>query len=198
MKKKEEIIFATYDLFSEKGYSLSISEIAKKVNLCQSSIYSHFKGKDELITTMINMAMDYYYSYLEEKIKIAEKKNNCEEKLKFIYLSILGFYNEEHIIKFRANILGINNEKIRKNTATILEELERKIYDKISVFFKEGIEKKEIHTNNMEGIFHLYIFMIQGIVDNIIFYPEKNENRERYINKTWDAFWSGINLKNKS
>lgn len=195
MKKKEEIIFATYELFAEKGYSLSISELAKKVKLCQSSIYSHFKGKDELIMIMIHQAMDYYYINLKEKVKIASEKTSCEEKLKFVYLSILNFYNDDYVVRFRAHILGISNEKIRTETSLILVDLEKKIYDEISVFFKEGIENKEIQTQNLVGTFHLFIFMIQGIVDSIIFYPEKDENRERYIAKTWEAFWNGISLK---
>lgn len=195
MDKKQEIIFATYDLFSEKGYNLSISEIAKKVNLRQSSIYTHFKGKDEIISLMIEQALNYYYDYLEEKIKLTENKKSSEEKLKFIYLSILGFYNDISIIKFRANILGISNENIKSKTCKLLEELEKKVYIKISRFFEEGIENKEISTDNLEGIFHLYIFMIQGIVDSIVFYPEANENRENYITKTWNAFWNGISTK---
>jgi AcrR family transcriptional regulator len=43
VSKKEEIIKAAAELFSQKGYHLSISDIAKKVNIKPPSIYSHFQ-----------------------------------------------------------------------------------------------------------------------------------------------------------
>lgn len=50
---KEKIIIATLELACEKGLgSLSMSQIANKVGLKKSSLYSHFSSKDEIIEAM--------------------------------------------------------------------------------------------------------------------------------------------------
>lgn len=50
MNKKETIFQATLELASEKGLgNVSLSQIAKKVGIQKSSLYSHFKSKEELI-----------------------------------------------------------------------------------------------------------------------------------------------------
>jgi len=49
MSKKDEIIDATSELFAEKGYELSMSDIAARVGIKTPSLYSHFESKDEII-----------------------------------------------------------------------------------------------------------------------------------------------------
>lgn len=53
---KENIIDAAIELFSENGVSaVSIRDITKKVGINESSLYNHFKGKDELLDVIIEM-----------------------------------------------------------------------------------------------------------------------------------------------
>ena len=50
---KQEIIEATLDLACEKGIGrISMQQIADRVNLKKSSLYSHFKSKEEIIEGM--------------------------------------------------------------------------------------------------------------------------------------------------
>ena len=59
---KQEIIEATLDLACEKGIGrISMQQIADRVNLKKSSLYSHFKSKEEIIEGM--------YVYIREKAK---------------------------------------------------------------------------------------------------------------------------------
>lgn len=51
---KEEILQAAIDLFSESGVSaVSIRDITRKVGINESSLYNHFKSKDELLDAII-------------------------------------------------------------------------------------------------------------------------------------------------
>lgn len=50
---KQDILEATLELACEKGLgNVSMSQIADKVHLKKSSLYSHFKSKDEIIESM--------------------------------------------------------------------------------------------------------------------------------------------------
>lgn len=51
---REKIIDAAIDLFSKKGFeAASMREISEAVGIKKSSIYSHFKGKDEILETIL-------------------------------------------------------------------------------------------------------------------------------------------------
>lgn len=57
--KKQDILEAALDLACEKGLdNLSMSMIANEVHLKKSSLYSHFKSKEELIQSMYGYFRD--------------------------------------------------------------------------------------------------------------------------------------------
>src|SRR5208337_5617052 len=57
LNTKERVLNAAIDLMSAKGFdAVSIREIARTVGIRESSIYNHFKSKDEILDTM----MDYF------------------------------------------------------------------------------------------------------------------------------------------
>lgn len=63
---KDRIIYNALMLFSDKGYVwLSMRDIAKSVNIKASSIYNHFKNKEDIFNHIIDEASTKY----EAKIK---------------------------------------------------------------------------------------------------------------------------------
>ncbi len=55
---REKILEAAIDLFSRKGYeAVSMQDIASAVGIRKSSIYSHFKGKDEILQHILSFFM---------------------------------------------------------------------------------------------------------------------------------------------
>ena len=52
---KEQILEASLDLFSVKGYeATSISQIADAVGLRKASLYSHFESKQDILDTLVD------------------------------------------------------------------------------------------------------------------------------------------------
>ncbi len=74
MGKKQEIINAAYSLFCEKGYLLSVSELASTVGIKTASLYSHYNSKDQIIELMVREEIEHYFGCLEEKIIQIEHK----------------------------------------------------------------------------------------------------------------------------
>ena len=77
MKPTQQKIFKiAIELFSQKGYSgVSIREIAKAVGIKESSIYNHYKNKDQILQTIY----DYYQNQMKKTI-LPEKELDKKEK----------------------------------------------------------------------------------------------------------------------
>ena len=61
MKTKDRILLVALDLFSEKGYDqTSIDLIAEAVGIKGPSIYAHYKGKEDILDSLIAMMEQKY------------------------------------------------------------------------------------------------------------------------------------------
>lgn len=60
MRRNEQILHAAADLFLDRGFhNVTIDEIGAQVGITGPAIYRHFAGKDELLATLIDQAMDH-------------------------------------------------------------------------------------------------------------------------------------------
>lgn len=58
---KERIQDVAIDLFSQKGYNaVSIRDIASLVEIHESTIYSHYKGKEDIMDSIIDALLDEF------------------------------------------------------------------------------------------------------------------------------------------
>lgn len=58
---KERILDSALTLFAEKGYDgVGVDLIAEKSGIKGPSLYKHFKGKEEILDTLIGRVEDYY------------------------------------------------------------------------------------------------------------------------------------------
>jgi AcrR family transcriptional regulator len=55
LSTKEKIFYTSLDLFSQKGFSgVSIREITREVGIKESSLYNHFRNKDEILESILS------------------------------------------------------------------------------------------------------------------------------------------------
>ena len=58
---KERILYAALDLFSEKGYDgVGVDLIAENAGLKGPSLYRHYKGKEDIFSSLIDMVESHY------------------------------------------------------------------------------------------------------------------------------------------
>ena len=117
---KEKILAVALDMFSADGYTaVSIRDIGKAVGIKESSIYYHFRNKEDIFQTILDQA--------EQLVKIRKESFNnalyavskieCE---KFIYAGIAyieGYLLEDKIHKL---IRMLIIEKQRNENAAII------------------------------------------------------------------------------
>lgn len=66
MGKKQKLIETAIRLFAEQGYDGTTTlQISREAGVTEPLIYYHFKGKEELFTSILNDAFDEYSTRLE-------------------------------------------------------------------------------------------------------------------------------------
>ncbi len=81
---REKILETAIDLFYQVGFvKASIRDIAKKVGIAKSSVYVHFKKKDDILFQIITDLTDYA---LRELRKAAGMHDNPLDSLKAMML----------------------------------------------------------------------------------------------------------------
>ncbi|MCW3997089.1 MAG: TetR/AcrR family transcriptional regulator [Candidatus Bathyarchaeota archaeon] len=75
---KQKIFNTAVDLFSRKGFSgVSVREITRNVGIKESSLYNHYKNKDDILTKIF----DYFQTQMQ---KATPTKQYLQEKIKTI------------------------------------------------------------------------------------------------------------------
>lgn len=91
IKTKDKILLAALDLFAERGYDeASIDLIAEAVGIKGPSIYAHYKGKEDILNSLIVMMERRYDEnfgniFNMEKIpeSLDEFKEDCLRRIEF-------------------------------------------------------------------------------------------------------------------
>jgi AcrR family transcriptional regulator len=80
---KDRITDTAIDLFSRRGYeAVSMQDIAEAVGIKKSSIYNHFKSKDQILQLIL--------SYFSKELARSDVKRQGEEQLIDTYLDTAG------------------------------------------------------------------------------------------------------------
>lgn len=136
-KRKREILNAAAVLFRYKGYAAtSMRDLAEKVGLEVSSLYSHIKSKEEILTTLCFHCAKLYSDGLN---KIIETDTDPIQKIDAIM--------DLHIniaIDHPSSITVFNDEWKHLGAADLAEFLKvRKHYEKgVKSVLQEGIDGK--------------------------------------------------------
>jgi AcrR family transcriptional regulator len=121
---REKILDVAIDSIARRGFeAVSIRDIAREVGIRESSIYNHFKSKDEILDTII----EYFMAELSRRDPFEEQPIEA----------ILAKYGPEGFMSMgaRAYLTKLNKPRIARIWRIISIELYRN--EKINKFFRE-------------------------------------------------------------
>lgn len=131
MSTKERIIYEALNLFSTRGFdAISVRDIAKAVGIKASSLYNHFKNKQDIFDTIVNKYSKHVKKFLERITpdnavsdpRLNNMKHISDELFFKKSIDMFKFYLEdEYMIKFR-KLLTIEQFKNNK-IANLYNEL---------------------------------------------------------------------------
>ena len=97
METKELILKKALDMFAKSGYdSVSIRDIAKAVNIKESSIYYHFKNKQDILDSLV----EKFESHMKELTDMLQASMSDSHNVNaFSWDWLREFYFEQYVIK---------------------------------------------------------------------------------------------------
>ncbi|MBP7347093.1 MAG: TetR/AcrR family transcriptional regulator [Butyrivibrio sp.] len=194
MDNKDKILDATDLLFADRGYNLSMSDIAKEVGIKVPSIYSHYSGKDEIILLVVEREINHFYSFLLDEINEMDELP-CEEKLKKIYYLILNYYKKENRLRFWKSISLIQNLDLKMQCGDLVREKEKLVRDVLHQIFEKGTKKSKENGVDIEGMVSFYFVLIKGVMDMMLVYQSKVNDLDLFYDTIWNEYW--ISIKNR-
>jgi len=117
--RRAQIIEAAITCFLERGYiNTSMSDIIKASGLSSGSIYSHFTGKEDIVTTAINERLDR----IKELYAALPEGTGPQDILETIYTNQL--VNENFSAMLRIRLESLHAPEIARATANIMPLLQ--------------------------------------------------------------------------
>lgn len=102
MTTRDKILDEALTLFAENGYDgTSVEEIAEKVGIKAPSLYNHFKGKEDILNALIDMAEARYEEFFGSDRHIGKLPESKEEFIQTAMQKISFTMRDPLICKMR-------------------------------------------------------------------------------------------------
>ncbi|MBQ7080000.1 MAG: TetR/AcrR family transcriptional regulator [Fibrobacter sp.] len=80
MSTKEKILETALSLFAENGYNgTSVEQIAQNVGIKAPSLYKHFKGKEDILNSLIDVAEAHYEENFGSDKNVGKISDNIDD-----------------------------------------------------------------------------------------------------------------------
>ncbi len=139
------ILDTAQEVFLQKGYAkTTITKISEEAGVGYGTVYSHFKGKDDLLNNIIDHVMEGFLSLLRQNYHIEEHEDLYSVFQKQIS-SVFGLATEHRsILKVLKEALG-QSESILEHWNQVLNEFVNGATKIINVSYKKGLTR-DINT----------------------------------------------------
>lgn len=169
MKTKDKILIEALSLFSVSGFSgVSVRDIAKAVGIRESAIYKHYKNKQQLFDTIVEVSAGRIDSLQEELISKFSHNVNTKEVfpisiIQEIYCNIFLFYLTDDVLSKFRRMMTIEHLKDNELNRKFKDMFIEKTLSYQSEVFRKLINEGKVNGTNPDIMaIHFYspIFML--------------------------------------
>ena len=147
MPTKERILYAALDLISEKGYDgVGVDLIAENAGLKGPSLYRHYKGKEDIFHSLIDMVESHYI----EGFGFKNTQEGFPESMDDLIESAMGriqFTMHDDVIRKTRRILAMEqfrSERMAELTTRYHLENQQEFYaDIFAEMMEKGVLKQD-------------------------------------------------------
>ncbi|WP_400247615.1 TetR/AcrR family transcriptional regulator [Niallia sp. JL1B1071] len=189
--KKEEIKKAAIKFFLQNGFEgASLSEIAEEAGIKKASIYSHFKGKDDLFLEVLKEAKA---EEIERKQQFFEKEDssNPETFLYHYLLYVKGMFQENEMLKFWLRMGFFPPMHLYDVIQTEVTEAENFQEHLIGQKCVKWIEKGQLSIKDANTFNSAFTGIIIAIMVEIVYFNSGKRVDDK-LEALWEVFWKGV------
>jgi len=201
--KRERILNAAADLFSQKSYhEVMMEDVAKMIGVAKGTVYNYFTSKEELYFSIMSLRMENLLNSLTEKIR---SEHNSIDSLRTFVLHVYMF-----MMKYQNFFLMYKKESMNSdsNYCDKLRNLEDQLTELLAGIIRRGI--KDTHFREVDDEFTANSILgsvygtVQRDIDRKINEEQKIIERQRLFEFIIHALYSGFKndmvlpLKNKT
>ena len=185
MPTKERILYAVLDLISEKGYDgVGVDLIAENAGLKGPSLYRHYKGKEDIFHSLIDMVESHYI----EGFGFKNTQEGFPESMDDLIESAMGriqFTMHDDVIRKTRRILAMEqfrSERIAELTTRYHLENMQELYANI---FAEMMGKGVLNKDDPE---YLALEFVAPVTLLIHIYDRQPERETEVLGKITKHF----------
>ncbi|MEQ2468003.1 TetR/AcrR family transcriptional regulator [Niallia hominis] len=189
--KKEEIKKAAIKFFLQNGFEgASLSEIAEEAGIKKASIYSHFKGKDDLFLEVLKEAKA---EEIERKQQFFEKEDSSNPEV-FLYhylLYVKGMFQKNEMLKFWLRMGFFPPMHLYDVIQTEVTEAENFQEHLIGQKCGMWIEKGQLSIKDENTFNSAFTGIIIAIMVEIVYFNSGKRVDDK-LEALWEVFWKGV------
>ncbi|MCO0598329.1 TetR/AcrR family transcriptional regulator [Peribacillus butanolivorans] len=189
--KSDEIKKAALKYFTIHGYEgTSLSQIAEDVGIKKQSIYSHFKGKDDLFLSVLKDAKEMELSFYVEYFNIMKKSDPGKMLYGFLE-EMIKMFQEVESLKFWLRMgffppTHLYNE-IQKETDDLQVQQEALMEKIFGTWISAGV----LNSVDARTLTLAYSGVIVAIMVELVYADNPDRVAEK-LAASWTIFWRGI------
>lgn len=162
IEKKNKIIQAGYELFSEAGYyGTNTQEIAKRAGVSTGIVYGYFKDKRDILICVLNIYIERVSKSLMDIMQDLRAPLDFKKAASSVVQKTIEMHTENAKLHNALHSLSATDELVQNEFIA----LETRITERISCRLKELgvpekalIEKVHIAMNLVQSFAHEYVF----------------------------------------
>lgn len=188
MTTKERILYAALDLMSEKGYDgVGVDLIAENAGLKGPSLYRHYKGKEDIFNSLIDLVESHYTEGFDLNNKRGESPASMDELIESA-MSKIQFTMYDDVISKTRRILAMEqfrNERMAELTTSYHLENLQKMYANI---FSDMMDKGILRQDDPESLALEFVAPVSMLIHLYDRQPKREDEVLMKIRKHFEHF----------
>jgi AcrR family transcriptional regulator len=179
---KEKIRAAAMELFIKQGYyATSISDIAKQAGISKGLLYNYYKGKEELLSEMVEARIKEVVEVMEEAFTLNTPREQLEH---IINGAIDNIHQKPEIHRFYLHLQTQpeSDEELIKYSHLVIEENARQFEFQCKIFESMGEKEPRKRSLYFSSVLQGIMFMISTYQQGFPIEEIKNQIIREFCN----------------
>ncbi|KOO42928.1 TetR/AcrR family transcriptional regulator [Priestia koreensis] len=178
-------------LFAERGYDgTSMSDIAKRVGIKTPSIYTHFKGKDDLFLSILEESAMSELVYVRQTF---QQEHPFKQMIKDLFYSYVHRYREDVMLRFWIRTSFFPPHELEKKVVSKFNHYLDKLENELKETFQEAIIDKKINDIDPERTATVFVALLDSVFIELLYGGYESVNRR--VHALWTFFWESLQTK---